>query len=172
MVRQIPKMNPIIKVISSKIIIGKRTEMLINEEKIVELWKSFISHYVNISNKIDTDLISLRIYPDGYFKNFNSEMQFEYWAAAEVSEIKNLPEGMEFIKVPEGKYAVFNYRGSASDKSIYQYIFSQWMPLSGYDIDNRPHFEIIGEKYNNFSPDSEEEIYIPIIPKIVSTNEQ
>ena len=36
---------------------------------------------------------------------------------------------------------------------------------SKYSIDNRPHFEIIGEKYKNNDPNSEEEIWIPIKPK-------
>ncbi|MDP5096829.1 MAG: GyrI-like domain-containing protein [Flavobacterium sp.] len=36
------------------------------------------------------------------------------------------------------------------------------MPNSEYQLDNRPHFEILGAKYKNNAPDSEEEIWIPI----------
>jgi AraC family transcriptional regulator len=32
-------------------------------------------------------------------------------------------------------------------------------------LDNRPHFEILGEKYKQGSPDSEEEIWIPVKEK-------
>jgi AraC family transcriptional regulator len=42
------------------------------------------------------------------------------------------------------------------------YIFNTWLPKSGYQLDRRPHFEILGEKYKNNNPDSEEEIWIPI----------
>lgn len=49
--------------------------------------------------------------------------------------------------------------------SIFQYIFGTWLPASGYYLDNRPHFEILGHKYKNNDPDSEEEIWIPVKPK-------
>jgi AraC family transcriptional regulator len=39
---------------------------------------------------------------------------------------------------------------------------------SAYDLDNRPHFEILGEKYKNESPDSEEELWIPVKLKAVA----
>ena len=35
-----------------------------------------------------------------------------------------------------------------------------------YTLDDRPHFEILGEKYKNQDPDSEEELWIPIKPKV------
>jgi AraC family transcriptional regulator len=37
------------------------------------------------------------------------------------------------------------------------------LPLSKeYELDDRPHFEILGDKYKNNDPNSEEEIWIPI----------
>jgi AraC family transcriptional regulator len=42
------------------------------------------------------------------------------------------------------------------------YIFNTWLPQSNYQLAPRPHFEILGEKYKNNHPDSEEEIWIPI----------
>jgi AraC family transcriptional regulator len=36
---------------------------------------------------------------------------------------------------------------------------------SGYEIDARPHFEILGSKYVNADAESEEEIWIPIKEK-------
>jgi AraC family transcriptional regulator len=47
----------------------------------------------------------------------------------------------------------------------FQYIFGTWLPNSEYVLDNRPHFEILGEKYKNDDPTSEEEIWIPIKAK-------
>jgi AraC family transcriptional regulator len=40
--------------------------------------------------------------------------------------------------------------------------FSTWLPDSEYRLDVRPHFEVLGEKYKNDDPESEEEIWIPI----------
>jgi AraC family transcriptional regulator len=58
---------------------------------------------------------------------------------------------------------MFNYRGLASDAAnFYNAIFTQWLPNSGYKVDYRPHFAIMGEKYKKDSADSEEEIWIPV----------
>jgi AraC family transcriptional regulator len=48
---------------------------------------------------------------------------------------------------------------------VFEYIFSEWMPKSMFKIDDRPHFEVLGNKYRNNVKDSEEEIWIPIIEK-------
>ena len=69
---------------------------------------------------------------------------------------------MESFLLKKGLYAVFNYKGLSSDNSIFQYIFSKWIPESNYLLDDRPHFEILGVKYKNNDPNSEEEIWIPI----------
>jgi AraC family transcriptional regulator len=69
---------------------------------------------------------------------------------------------METFVLSGGEYAVFDYKGSSNDSSIFQYIFMNWLPNSGYNLDNRPHFEVLGEKYKNNDPTSEEEIWIPI----------
>ena len=69
---------------------------------------------------------------------------------------------MECFELPGGQYAVFFYKGSSTDNSIFKMIFDEWLPASGYEIDSRPHFEILGNKYVNEDPESEEEIWIPI----------
>ena len=69
---------------------------------------------------------------------------------------------MEAFTLKEGLYAVFDYKGSSSDNSIFHYIFSEWLPSSDYQIDDRPHFEVLGERYKNNDVNSEEEIWIPI----------
>lgn len=65
-----------------------------------------------------------------------------------------------------GLYAVFIHKGDASKAAqTFQYIFGTWLPNSAYVLDDRPHFEILGEKYKRDSPDSEEEVWIPIKKK-------
>jgi AraC family transcriptional regulator len=77
-----------------------------------------------------------------------------------------IPKEMEPYLLPEGLYAVFNYKGAASQgANMFRYIFGTWLPASDYLLDNRPHFEILGEKYKNEDPESEEEIWIPIKTK-------
>ncbi len=85
----------------------------------------------------------------------------------EVSEYSSLPDGMEALILPAGEYAVFIHRGPASEGyKTFGYIFNRWLPDSGFEIDSRPHFEVLGDRYINDSPLSEEEIWIPIRQKI------
>jgi AraC family transcriptional regulator len=44
-------------------------------------------------------------------------------------------------------------------------MLTEWLPNSAYALDDRPHFEALGEQYKNNDPNSEEEIWIPIKPK-------
>lgn len=126
------------------------------------LWQQFMPKRREIANKLNSDLISLQWYPTDF--DFGPATEFEKWAAVEVSEVGQIPDGMEMFVLPAGLYAVFQYKGSSIDTRIFQYIFSEWLPGSSYQLDNRPHFEVLGEKYKNASPDSEEEIWIPIRP--------
>lgn len=60
-----------------------------------------------------------------------------------------------------GLYAVFIHKGGPNTfPKTFQYIFRTWLPASDYTVDNRAHFEILGEKYKNEDPNSEEEVYI------------
>ena len=83
----------------------------------------------------------------------------------EVTVLDHLPAGMKSFLLEGGLYAVFDYKGSSADPSIFQNIFSQWIPSSPYRVDDRPHFEVLGAKYKNNDPESEEEIWIPIRTK-------
>lgn len=124
-----------------------------------ELWRNFMPRKNEITHCIN--LISMQKYPESF--DFNPNVMFKKWAAAEVSEFSEIPQGMDEIIVPEGLYAVFHYKGLNMDSRIFQYIFTQWLPQSQYLLDNnRMHYEILGDKYKNNDPTSEEDIYIPI----------
>jgi len=157
-------MEPRIETLNQKTLVGKRMTMSFSNNKTFELWKSFMPHKKEIQNVVGTDLFSVEIYNDtNFFKNFNPNKEFEKWAAVEISELKNIPDEMEPITIPKGLYAVFSHKGPASEgPKTYQYIFGTWLPNSKYVLDNRPHLAIMGEKYKNNSPDSEEELWIPI----------
>ncbi len=120
-----------------------------------------------IKNALGSDLYSIQVYPDTFDFTFSDiNASFEKWAAVEVADFETVPDGMDTITLASGLYAVFDYKGSNTDTRIFQYIFGTWLPKStDYSLDNRPHFEILGPKYKNNDPDSEEEIWIPIKPK-------
>jgi AraC family transcriptional regulator len=159
--------EPKIEYLAEKKLIGKRVSMSFIENKTPELWRSFMPRRGEIKNKVNADFISLQIHdsPLGLL-HFNPATKFEKWAAVEVTNFDEVPGEMETFLLPAGLYAIFHYKGLSTDTSIFQYIFSQWLPNSGYELDHRPHFEILGEKYKNGNPDSEEDIFIPVKPVV------
>ncbi|ALM47564.1 AraC family transcriptional regulator [Flavobacterium psychrophilum] len=157
-------MTPTIQTISSKKLIGKHIAMSFVANKTFELWSSFMPQRKLIANAVDSQhMYSLQLYGKDFYTNFNPAREFEKWAALEVANFDAVPEGMETLIIPGGQYAVFHYKGAHTNGfDVFSYIFGEWLPASGYELDDRPHFEILGPKYKNGDPDSEEEIWIPI----------
>ena len=156
-------MTPRIIPIPEKKLVGKRTRMTLSANQTAKLWQSFMPRRKEIRNKLNSELFSVGVYDQNLdFKDFNPTTEFEKWAAIEVSNFDNVPSEMETFTLSGGLYAVFDYKGLNTDDSIYRYIFGEWIPDSDYELDERPHFEILGDKYKNNDPTSEEEIWIPI----------
>jgi AraC family transcriptional regulator len=155
-------MDARIECLTEKKLIGQHTRMSIADNKTGQLWGQFAPKMNEIRQKKSTDKISMQVYPAAYFDAFDLNLEFEKWAALEVNDFEHIPPGMDTFILREGLYAVFDYKGLPSDSSIYQYIFSVWLPSSPYQIADRPHFEILGDRYKNNDPNSEEEIWIPI----------
>jgi AraC family transcriptional regulator len=156
-------MNYRIEVIPGKKLVGKRSLISFSNNKTSDLWRSFMTVRKEIRNNIGEALYSIQIYTPGFFDNFNQEAEFEKWAAMEVTDFDLIPNDMESYILPVGLYAVFLYKGAASrGASTFQYIIETWLPESEFILDDRPHFEILGDKYKNEDPNSEEEIWIPV----------
>lgn len=158
-------MTPRIENLSEKKLIGKRLTMSLANNRTGELWQNFMLKRREISNNITNDLISMQVYKPTYFADFKPNNEFEKWATVEVTNFESVPTEMETFSLTGGLYAVFEYKGSSNDPSIFQYIFGTWLPISEYLLDDRPHFEVLGDKYKNNDPNSEEEIWIPIKTK-------
>lgn len=156
-----------IRTLAEKKLIGIKMSMSLADNKTGLLWRCFMPKREQIKYKLNGDLFSMQVYPSvDYFESFNPAGIFTKWAAVEVSDFENVPSGMETFLLQGGLYAVFLHKGAASTgAATFQYIFGTWLPESEYSVDDRPHFEVLGKKYKNESPDSEEEIWIPIKPK-------
>lgn len=151
-------MNPKLLKISEKNLIGKKSNMHHGEYgNIVALWKSFMPNRKDVINVMNENFIAMQVYSD-----FNTmEKSFDIWACVEVSSFENIPEGMNSITLPKGEYAVFLHKGMNAAET-YQKIMTEWLPNSGYEVDDRPHFQVMGAKYKNGSEDSEEDFYVPV----------
>ena len=158
--------DPEIRQLSEKKLVGQHLRMSLADNRTYELWSRFMPLRNEIKGRVSDDLISMQVYDQSYdFMNINPGAQFEKWASAEVNDFSMVPFGMETFILPGGLYAVFIHRGPASEgEKTFRYIFGTWLPLSGYEIDQRPHFEILGTKYKNNDPASEEEVWIPVKP--------
>jgi AraC family transcriptional regulator len=155
-------MIPRIETLIEKKLIGKKISMSLSDNKTGQLWKIFMPRLNEIQKQVSANLYSIQTALPDYFTNFNPNTIFEKWAAIEVENIDHIPDEMETITLNGGQYAVFNYKGLSTDTKIFEYIYGKWLPESKYDLDDKPHFCIMGEKYKNADPDSEEEIWIPI----------
>lgn len=156
-------MQPQIKTINPKKLIGQNLTITFANNKTFELWRQFMPRRKEITTAVSSDLFSMQVFDDSFsFKNFNPNTPFQKWAALEVSSFDFVPDEMETYTLRGGLYAVFNYKGLSTDTQIFQYIYGTWIPNSEYELDQRPHFEVLGEKYKNNDPNSEEEIWIPI----------
>lgn len=160
-------MEPGIKTLEEKKLIGVRLTMSFANNQTFKLWQSFMPRRNEIKNSLSPDLFSIQIFPSSFrFTPPDFNATFEKWAAIEVSDFEVVPPGMETLILNKGLYAVFHYKGLSTDVSIFNYIFGTWLPNSKtYLLDDQPHFEVLGEKYKNNHPDSEEEIWIPIKTK-------
>jgi len=156
-------MIPKIKTLLPKKLVGKSTEMSLANNKTFELFSGFMPRRKHIQNTIGNDIYEVLVYDDSYFKNFNPTNSFTKWATIEVSAFKNIPEGMESYSLEGGLYAVFNYKGLPKDFPVFMgNIFTEWLPNSGYILDQREHFQVLGDTYKHNDPNSEEEVWVPI----------
>lgn len=166
-------MEPRIEMSEEKTLIGINMQMSLSDNKTGLLWNQFMGNKditgvpLCLKIRITPYFYSMQIYDSAFdFQHIDVNKLFYKWAAVEVDDIDSIPENMNSIILPEGLYAVFLHKGPARTTPVtFQFIFGTWLPGSKYKLDNRPHFEKLGEKYNNESDNSEEEIWIPITEK-------
>lgn len=153
-----------IETLAPKLLVGKSLVMSFAADRTAELWRSFMPHRKTIEHVADANLYSMQIFDSP--PDFESDCTFTKWAAVEVLNGTMVPQDMATYRLSGGLYAVFLHRGPPSEfRKTFGYIFGQWMPESPYRLDHREHFELLGDKYRNGQPDSEEEVWIPIVDR-------
>lgn len=158
--------TPRIEHLPEKKMLGKSIRMSLADNKTYALWSGFMPLRKHITRSIGSELYSLQVYDSFSPASFSPKTEFTKYALVEVEDFKDVPKGMQSFILEEGLYAVFPYKGTPEGfPQLMAYIFSQWLPSSDYALDDRPHFELLGEKYKNNDPDSEEEVWIPIKQK-------
>ena len=132
-----------------------------NHVVIPALWDKYLQRRGEITTRERTDYGLCLAVPEDRPRAHDDE--YHYIACAEVEEPGDVPEGMEAMTVPEGRFAVFTHKGSLESLgATYRSIFGQWMPQSGMRLRDAPDIEIYDHRFNPSSPDSEMDICIPV----------
>lgn len=152
------------ELMASKKLIGFSTETSLENDQTAVIWSKFMPRLKEVKNVVSADLFSLQIYDFQKFEKFTPQTIFKKHTLVEVRNFDLTPEGFEEFVLQSGKYAVFLHKGSSADfPKTAQYIYAEWLPNSEYELDDRPHFEVLGDNYKGHEdPENEEEVWIPI----------
>lgn len=159
-------MKPEIKSKETFVVTGMEITTTLNNNKIPELWASFLPRASEIQNAKNNRVFYgvCKCNPSFLVKEFNDDTPFEEVVGLEINRDKKIPEGMVKHEVQGGLYAVFTHKGKLENlRTTYDYIWGTWVPNSGYEIDLRDDFEVYDQRF--LGPDnesSEMDIYIPI----------
>ena len=89
-------MNPKIKTIEQKDLVGISAKMSLVGNKTVELWQMLMPRRAEIKNRLDRLRYSVQVYDASMdFSSFTPATVFTKWAAFEVSSFDDVPSGME-----------------------------------------------------------------------------
>ena len=129
-----------------------------------KLARQFMPRLKEVKNRVGNNTMSLQNHDNFDYHNLPPTRTFEKWIGVEVSNLEDVPEGMETLTIKSGNYLVIDFKGTMQEFiKNWHYIHSQWLPNSEFKLDNRPHFEKLSSKYSPMNVVNEEEIWIPVI---------
>jgi AraC family transcriptional regulator len=105
------------------------------------------------------------------FPEYCKDGDFLYVIGVEVKERHNIPADYDVYTIPEAVFAVFTTLPSGEENlptaayDTWQYIFSEWLPNSGYEVDNNGFaFELYDERSMG-NTEKVLDIYLPIVKR-------
>ena len=161
------KLMMIYKVVDSKeiLVMGLSAEANFHNisQVTAQLARQFMPRLGEIKSRKNAFTLSLQNYNHFDFKTFNPNEKFDKWVGVEVANFEDVPEKMESLTITSGRYLVIDFKGSIPDFiTFWHKIHSNWLPNSKYELDDRPHFEILPSSYDPKQIVNEEEIWIPV----------
>ena len=156
-------LKPKIEHFTESVMMGLSSQMTLNNDVTPALWQSFGPFVKSVPNRTNNFLYSINIYPASFSNEaMDPDVCFTKWAAVKVEASSKL-SNLKSLILPAGDYAIFKYKGFISDFHLFiAQVYNEWLPSSGYNLDNRPHFEVLTPGYKPEDKDHEEEIWIPI----------
>lgn len=146
-------------------LVGHRVRHRLAEAKTFLLWNGFGKACASLELPAGTPRYSVSQYDNFSPSEFTPLTEFTQWASLPWPSDRPLPEGMEELILEGGKYAVFLYEGVARNfPVILGEFYGEWLPQSGEQLGQGPHFEVLDHRYlGPENPKSVEEVWIPLI---------
>ncbi|QKG56060.1 GyrI-like domain-containing protein [Hymenobacter sp. BRD128] len=158
-------MQPRFETLPETPLAGQRQRLSLLADTTAALWQSFGQRLRARPFARSAERYSVQRYDATYFRPFRPEALFEKWAAVAVARAADVPADLELLVLPAGHYAVFDYQGPASGgPAVFRHLLLEWLPASGYELDDRPHFEVLSAHYRPDDPTAEEQIWLPVKP--------
>jgi predicted transcriptional regulator YdeE len=141
--------------------VGTRHEAKYSEYPTVipQSFDSLISRMEEIQNRTGE---KLALYEPG---NYAPDNLGTYYTTAQVTEIGSIPQGMVSQTTPVCTYAVYTHKGEIWKIGDAYGSLNRWIDENGYKHSKGWVVELMDERFNPTSPESELEIYTPIEEK-------
>lgn len=120
------------------------------------MWPTFSQRIPEIHNAVNAHI--------AYGITHDRATDFTYYAAIEVSDAPEVPEGLVKVEVPAGKYAVFTHKGTV--RTLHQTIGAarQTLTEAGHELDTSSYwFELYDERFDPTSDTSELDLFFRIV---------
>jgi AraC family transcriptional regulator len=119
-------------------------------------WQKFVPHIGHIAGQVGGKAY-------GVGCNFDEDGNFDYICGVEVGDFSRVPADWSRVRIPEQEYAVFTHRDHISTiRSTWATIWNKWLPESGREVADAPHFELYGEDFNSVTGRGLVEIWLPL----------
>ena len=155
-----------------RVFVGLHTQTSASKPTTPQMWGKFMPRKGEVPHRMGKEVYSIQVYPPNLsYENFDPSKEYTSWAAVEVSQLGELPEGFESLSIEAGTYAFFVHKGAVDTfPQLIRWIYAEWLPSSPYEIDDRIHFERLGAKFLGPSnPESEEDVFIPVKLKNITS---
>ncbi len=162
-------MDPTLQELPSRLVVGLGAKFISvlspkanNFEVIPKLWNEFVGRLHEISHRVDKNALGCVFCAKEGQESLPGELY--YLACVEVSEVADIPAGMEWLTIPAGAHAVFVHNGKLDTLcKTMAHIHGVWLPNSGRQWrQEAPEVEIYDDKFDPGSDDSELRICIPV----------
>ncbi|EPG72505.1 GyrI-like small molecule binding domain protein [Leptospira fainei serovar Hurstbridge str. BUT 6] len=123
---------------------------------IPDQWQRFSPYIGNIPGQVGDTAYGINF-------NFDKDGNFEHMSGVEVNELSSIPKGLNTLRIPAQRYAVFSHKDHiAGIRASFVAIWNKLLPESGVKAVEGPNFECYGREFNPKTGLGGLEIWIPI----------